>query len=145
MGKLQSSKHSSSTMIFVSKQSTSLLHRRIITFRHVEHHIIVAEDGHRLLVKAGLSSWSQRVSAYTHWPIYRWTAAGSRRIRRSRQPGSLDSGSLCDRADGQLSASYEGKAADLQARGERSYDIYSRLLKERVIFLGPVRRAALDL
>lgn len=24
------------------------------------------------------------------------------------------------------------------ARGERSYDIYSRLLKERVIFLGPV-------
>lgn len=30
-----------------------------------------------------------------------------------------------------------------QARGERSYDIYSRLLKERVIFLGPVSTAAL--
>lgn len=28
--------------------------------------------------------------------------------------------------------------ADDQARGERSYDIYSRLLRERVIFLGPV-------
>jgi hypothetical protein len=29
--------------------------------------------------------------------------------------------------------------ADDKARGERSYDIYSRLLRERVIFLGPVR------
>ena len=31
-----------------------------------------------------------------------------------------------------------GLISYLQARGERSYDIYSRLLKERVIFLGPV-------
>jgi hypothetical protein len=31
------------------------------------------------------------------------------------------------------------RKADVKARGERSYDIYSRLLRERVIFLGPVR------
>jgi hypothetical protein len=32
-----------------------------------------------------------------------------------------------------------------QARGERSYDIYSRLLRERVIFLGPVRARTAEL
>jgi hypothetical protein len=36
------------------------------------------------------------------------------------------------------------RKADDKARGERSYDIYSRLLRERVIFLGPVRPFHLD-
>jgi len=38
-----------------------------------------------------------------------------------------------------MSDSMIKSGGDIQARGERSYDIYSRLLKERVVFVvGPV-------